>query len=328
MHDILISVLIPAYNASHFIRKCLDSIINSYEKAGRGQNDIEIICVDDGSKDNTWDILQKYAENYSYIRVIHKENGGVGSARNEALKHAQGKYIGWVDADDFVTDDWYGYVAEGLRIHQPDCLLIDYFVKEDEKIIHQNINLGEIVTKQQFIYEQSLEHELKNFLWILFIKADFWRNIRFPNLHILEDMTVITELIPKCESIYHIKQSLYFYVMNDSSLTHNVSPDVMWSNIQVVKSRYDKYDKMGYTSYSLNDILMQLLGYWYHPNLSSDKNRNWRKQHISNLVKLCRAEFMRDPGISKKSKIKMNCIYFHLDNLLKIALYVKRRLKI
>lgn len=324
MSGILLSILIPAYNTSAYIGRCLDSIINSYEKA-KG-NDLEIICVDDGSKDNTWEILQEYALKYKYIQVFHKKNGGVGSARNEALKHVKGEYIGWADSDDFVSEEWYPSISSRLRSEHPDCLLIDYCLKKGDKIIQKNINLGEKVTRQQFIYEQSLQHELGNFLFLEFIRADLWNGITFPNLHMLEDMTVLTGLIPQYERIYHIKRNLYYYVMNEGSLTHNITPDTMWSNIQVVKSRYEKYEKLGY-AYSSNDLLEQLLGYWYHPDISSDKRKMQRKEYIRNIIKVHRQKFTNDPGVSKKSKIKLNCIYFHLDDLLEIILKMKRFLR-
>lgn len=324
MSDILMSILIPAYNASSYICQCLDSIITSYEKGSR--NDIEIICVDDGSKDDTWEILQEYASKYKYIRAFHKVNGGVGSARNEALKHVRGEYIGWVDSDDFVSEEWYQAISQGLRMERPDCLLIDYYLKKDNEILKQNIQLGEKITKEQFIYEQSLERELGNFLCLEFIRADFWDGITFPDLHMLEDMAVLTELVPKYENIYHVTKNLYYYVMNNDSLTHNASPDILWSNIQVVKKRYEKYDKLGYT-YSLNDLLEQLLRYWYHSDCSFEKEKVQRKEHIRNVIKEYRQKFLSDEGVSPKNRIKLNCIYFHLDNLLKIILKIKRILK-
>ncbi len=96
-----ISVIIPVYNAEKFLHKCLDSVLNQTFK------DYEIILVNDGSKDNSGAICDEYAEKYDFIRAFHKENGGASSARNYGMKLAQGEYINFVDADDWMELDMY-----------------------------------------------------------------------------------------------------------------------------------------------------------------------------------------------------------------------------
>jgi glycosyltransferase involved in cell wall biosynthesis len=119
MSSIELSVIIPAYNAGQTIGRCLDSLLQSVQQAP-----VEVICIDDGSKDNTWDILQSYSKKYACLRIFHKENGGVGSARNVGLSQAVGNYIAWVDSDDYVTTDWYAMIHSGLTKYSPDCLSI------------------------------------------------------------------------------------------------------------------------------------------------------------------------------------------------------------
>lgn len=99
--DIKVSVIIPAYNAAETIERCLDSLRRQKLR------DIEIIVVDDGSTDNTPDVLAKYVAHDARIRVIRQENAYIGAARNKGLKHAKGKYVGFVDSDDYVSEDFY-----------------------------------------------------------------------------------------------------------------------------------------------------------------------------------------------------------------------------
>ena len=94
-----LSVIIPVYNVENYLRECLDSIINQTVK------DIEIICVDDGSTDNSQDILKEYQKKDSRIKIITKENGGQASARNLGIKEAQGEYIAFIDSDDFIESE-------------------------------------------------------------------------------------------------------------------------------------------------------------------------------------------------------------------------------
>lgn len=101
----MISVIIPAYNAARTIRRCIQSVLD------QTYTEWEMIIVDDGSKDNTLDICQSYDD--SRIRVLHKENGGVSSARNHGLKFAQGDYIAFIDSDDFIEADYLEHLSQG-----------------------------------------------------------------------------------------------------------------------------------------------------------------------------------------------------------------------
>lgn len=102
----MISVIIPAYNAARTIRRCIQSVLD------QTYTEWEMIIVDDGSKDDTLDICQSYDD--SRIRVLHKENGGVSSARNHGLKFAQGDYIAFIDSDDFIEADYLEHLSQGL----------------------------------------------------------------------------------------------------------------------------------------------------------------------------------------------------------------------
>ena len=102
----MISVIIPAYNAARTVRRCIKSVLD------QTYTEWEMIIVDDGSKDDTLDICQSYDD--SRIRVLHKENGGVSSARNMGLKFAQGDYIAFIDSDDFIEADYLEHLSQGL----------------------------------------------------------------------------------------------------------------------------------------------------------------------------------------------------------------------
>ena len=204
MDSIELSVIIPAYNACKTIGRCLDSLLQSMQQAP-----VEIICVDDGSKDNTWDILQTYSKKYECLRVFHKENGGVGSARNLGLSQANGNYIAWVDSDDYVTRDWYETIHVGLAKYSPDCLVFDYFYTKNDVDKPRHINLPEKVNLDDFIYEESLERELKNFLVIRVIRAELLKMVTFnESYHMLEDYDVLTQVTPKFKKIIHINKFL------------------------------------------------------------------------------------------------------------------------
>lgn len=101
MNKIFVSIIVPVYNVEKYLARCLNSLIEQtlYE--------IEIICVDDGSTDNSPKILKQYADKYPNIKIITQTNKGLSAARNTGMNHAQGKYIGFVDSDDWIDKDFY-----------------------------------------------------------------------------------------------------------------------------------------------------------------------------------------------------------------------------
>lgn len=319
MDSIELSVIIPAYNAGKTIGCCLDSLLQSIQQAP-----VEIICVDDGSKDDTWDILQSYSKKYDCLRIFHKENGGVGSARNLGLSQANGNYIAWVDSDDYVTRDWYATIHVGLAKYSPDCLVFDYFYTRDDVDEPRHILLPEKVDLKSFVYEQSLERELKNFLWNQIIRASLLKKVKFnETYHMLEDYDVLTQVTPTFENIVHINKCLYHYVQTESSLTHSVSSEVCWKNIDIAQSRYDHYKKIG-LPISINDCAIHFVEYLYQNKCHEIK---WaeRSAIVRENLRLHQGEILRDKGVSKRMKIKAICAIMGIDGLLKALLKLKNK---
>jgi len=319
MNRIRLSIIIPAYNVSQTIERCLNSILASVK-----DTDVEIICIDDGSTDTTLEILQEYAVKFPAVHVFHKVNGGVGSARNMGLLHASGHYIAWVDADDYVTANWYDIISANLQKYRPDCLFFDYYYTCGEIEQARRISLPEDVSLQAYVYEQSLERELKNFLWNHVIRADLLKQAKFNEAyHMLEDYDVLTEVTSSFQRIIHAKHCLYYYVQNEHSLTHTASVNVLWQNIAIVKRRYDCYSKLG-LHVSINDYVVQLTTYLYRGNSSADCCWIDRKRKIKQILRKYGKEIIIDSGIPKKVRIKVGCFIIGVDRVLKFLLKIKR----
>ncbi|MFV0617027.1 glycosyltransferase family 2 protein [Megasphaera sp. WILCCON 0056] len=319
MSSIELSIIIPAYNAGQTIGRCLDSLLQSVQQAP-----VEIICVDDGSKDDTWNILQSYSKKYACLRIFHKENGGVGSARNLGLSQAAGNYIAWVDSDDYVTTDWYVTIHEGLEKYKPDCFVFDYFYTRDDVDEPWHIALPEKVDLKAFVYEQSLERELKNFLWNQVIRASLLKKVKFnETYHMLEDYDVLTQVTPKFKKIVHIDKCLYHYVQTESSLTHTVSSEVRWNNIDIVQRRYDYYKALG-LPISINDCAIHFVGYLYQNECHGIK---WSEKSaiVRRNLRLHQGEILRDKGVGKRVKIKAICAIIGMDSLLRALLNLKNK---
>ena len=112
-----VSICVPVYNMEKYLKECLDSLVNQSLK------EIEIICVNDESKDSSLDILNEYAKRYPNIKIVSQKNTGLGGARNTALRNANGEYIGFVDADDFVESDMYEKLYNAAKTEKADIAM-------------------------------------------------------------------------------------------------------------------------------------------------------------------------------------------------------------
>ena len=124
----LISIIVPVYNVEQYLDDCLISIINQTYK------NIEIILIDDGSTDKSGKICDEYAKKDSRIIVIHKENGGVSSARNAGLRIAKGAYIGFVDPDDWIAEDMYEVLYSNAKKYDADVSVCKYKIVKNNSI--------------------------------------------------------------------------------------------------------------------------------------------------------------------------------------------------
>ena len=120
MDEKLISVIVPVYNVERYLRQCIESITNQSYK------NLQIILIDDGSKDNSGKICDEYAEKDKRVEVIHKENTGVSAARNTGLDNAKGEWITFVDADDWVEKNFCEILIKKATENESDCIACGY----------------------------------------------------------------------------------------------------------------------------------------------------------------------------------------------------------
>lgn len=153
---LLISIIIPIYNVEAYLERCFDSIRRQIS------NNFEVICIDDGSKDKSGEICNKYAKIDSRFKVFHKNNGGVSSARNFGMKMASGKYLAWIDPDDYISDSWYTELEEYL-LQDIDFIFFDYILlKNNKKIVKKFAETSKKVEKFILLDEITLEENIQN----------------------------------------------------------------------------------------------------------------------------------------------------------------------
>ena len=219
-----LSIIIPTYNCANYIEKCLDSIINN--KA----DDIEIIIVDDGSNDNTVDIVNQYIKKYNFIKYCYQVNQGPSIAKNNGLLSATGEYFTFIDADDYVEKDYFNNIIPILEKEKPDMLHVNKLnrvIKNKSYIIDDKICEGTIDNILE--YSKLLIAPLKNenkFYSVSLCKNIFKRSIiidnklEFPQkrIYYAEDRIFLYQFVKFCKKIYVINDSYYNYVYREKSL--------------------------------------------------------------------------------------------------------------
>lgn len=231
-----ISIIIPVYNVGQYLDKCIKSVINQTYK------DIEIICVDDGSTDASSEICDKYGKIDSRIKVIHKTNGGLVSARQAGLKVSRGKYVGFVDGDDWIDKEMYEcmfQIIEKYKVDMVETGVVDSYgeslekerkykldggIYEGEKF--KNVILNNLLYDGKFysygVNTIYLWNKLfkKNFIYECYMKLDYKQSM-------FEDYASVYPYLIKHQSVAVVNKAFYHYRVVNNSLKRSKLNDAM-----------------------------------------------------------------------------------------------------
>ena len=211
----MISVIIPVYNVSSFLPRCLDSVL-------RQEHILEIILVDDGSTDDSGSLCDRYAAKDSRVTVIHKENGGLSSARNAGLDMARGKYVAFVDSDDFLEEDCYRLLLSAAKAHNAPLVCAGRFdldggtgerkpglCPERDEVID-----GKELAKRIFTWDH-----VDSAAWDKLYARRLFEGIRYPEGMICEDVPVTYRLALRAGRAAMVPKPLYNYYHRPGSIT-------------------------------------------------------------------------------------------------------------
>ena len=216
MHRPLISVIVPVYNSEKSLERCVESILN------QTYSNLQIILVDDGSKDNSLSLCKMFQAKDSRVLVVHKENGGVSSARNIGINHATGDYVTFVDSDDWIDAEAYGFLIDMIKEQEADVLIHPLIFEFPEKeCIYQDT--GDIIVyNQKDAIDAMMQGDRfaghvhnKLFRRDLFAVNDFDEDI-----HIYEDVLTMLKILLRSKKIVFVDKHMYHYVMFEDSLMH------------------------------------------------------------------------------------------------------------
>lgn len=217
----LISVVVPIYNEEKKLMRCVDSLLN------QTYQNLEIILVDDGSNDTSGKICDEYAEKDQRIRVIHKVNGGLSSARNAGIDLATGEFLGFLDSDDWVSQDMYDYLYNLQKRFNADVVQIEYIQTSDISkcdSIKNNENIICIKGKDKILSQYLIDgmRDVKSYpVWTKLYKKNCFSDIRFPIGQRYEDVVTNYDVLSNISTYVISDKICYFYYISNSSITRS-----------------------------------------------------------------------------------------------------------
>ncbi len=243
MNEDLISVIVPVYNVEKYVKKCIESIVNQTYK------NLQIILIDDGSKDKSGDICDNYAKSDSRILVVHKSNGGLSDARNKGIKVAKGKYITFIDSDDYIDIDYIEYLYNLIKKYNTKISFCKYEMIYEEKLNKtHNKNEDEKLLSKVEAFEDILY--AKNFevsAWAKMYLKELFNNVEYPKGKLFEDNATTYKLIDKVENVSVGFASKYYYIKRKNSITNRTFSKEQAYLIKAVDDMclyLDKYDEL------------------------------------------------------------------------------------
>lgn len=298
----LISVIIPIYNVEKYLKKCIDSIINQTYK------NLEIILVDDGSPDNCGKICDEYAKKDQRIRVIHKKNGGLSDARNAGIDIAKGKYIGFVDSDDYIETDMYEYLYNILIENSSDISICDYeYYYEKNNTIGKsnNVKMNETVDKKEAL-RRLMGNSIGNYAWNKLYKRDLFNNVRYPVGRKMEDCGTTYKLFYLSNKITIGNERKYYYLQRDDSILHKKNFSFYKDFFELTLEKY-KFIKEKYPEIIENDIDMvnKILTLYFEQSEGMEKYIETYNDELMSLFNQITTDKNFKKSIDMKMRVKL-----------------------
>lgn len=217
MGNPLVSIIVPMYNVEKYVRKCLESIHTQTFK------DFEVIMVNDGSPDNSAKIALEYAEKDNRFILVNQENKGLGGARNTGIDIAKGKYICFIDSDDFCSNDYIEKLYNAVSENNADiacCVFSFYYEKNGKTKImkSRNVDAG-IYDNITATANLIKDRKFRAYVWNKMFKTELFKknNIKFPSM-LFEDTPTTPQLMHFCNKLIAINDCCYYYVVRDNSI--------------------------------------------------------------------------------------------------------------
>lgn len=233
MEEDLISIVIPVYKVEKYLEKCIESVLK------QTYTNLQIILVDDGSPDNCGKICDEYAKRDSRIDVIHKVNGGLSEARNVGISKAKGRYIGFVDSDDYIKENMYEILLNLIKKYNADASICNlYDVIEGKEYIRNKNNGIQEYSRLDILKEVLLDKNIQSYAWNKLYKKELFDEVKYPIGKKYEDIGTTFYIFEKCNKIVVTSEPEYYYLKRSNSLVNNVTESTVFDYMELILQRY------------------------------------------------------------------------------------------
>lgn len=311
----IISIIVPIYNVEKYLPKCIESILNQNFK------EFELILVDDGSPDRSGDICDKYASKDNRIKVIHKKNGGVSSARNAGLKAAIGDYIGFVDPDDYIDENMYKKLYELCKENYCDIGICRFNREINGKLTGKEIEDKIVTLNNMDAMRELFKGELYRFsLCNKLFKRKCFNNVVFPEGRIHEDLSTTYKLFANSSKSVYTPYLGYIYVKRENSILTSVYSE------KRLQSLIGWEEIIEFMSISYSEIIDQVIAtftYWCMDNvtyiLKQVDNKKSVKSYLNTIRGYTKKYYLyirKNKVLTLKYKFIVFTLNFHSDLLI------------
>lgn len=312
----LISVIIPIYNSEKTLTRCIEAVLK------QTYSNLEIILINDGSKDSSKNICEEFAKNDNRIVLINKENEGVGRARNVGLEKATGDFITFVDSDDYLENNAIEVLYRALVENKVDCVRGNYDIITSNKISTNSENSeNKKYEKDDFVYH-LLTDRFKAFLWLLLVKRECIKDKFSEEIFLYEDFDFYLSVLGNVDSIYTLSTITYHYVIdNKDSLSRNENKiDLKIEEFKkarsVVRETMKKYSFDSAKNLEVLDttIIKNIINYYYYKykvNKNVSKIMDDFKVLEKDPIFIEMYKNYNDKTLSKKEKLFNKSLFKH-----------------
>ena len=305
----MISIIVPVYNVGKYIRECLESILlQTY-------TDFQVIIVDDGSTDNTMEIVSECKDKFKELLILYQKNSGVSVARNTAFDYIRGEYTIYIDPDDFLELHMFENLHNKAEESNADIVICEYYVyygeKDDRNYIERYNKNQNIIYENFDVMDLMLKYKLQGQLWNKLFKTELLKRIDFkfePNRYI-QDAFPVFRAIYNSKRICFVEKPLYYYRQRKTSTVHKKNSKLAEDYYHAMTSiiNYIKDENIVVNMKSLNIFKVNVLSHFIAHYTDADELNDLKRFRKSkyNELSVKNREFLLLSEISKDDKVKL-----------------------
>lgn len=317
----MVTIIIPAYNVGKYIRQCLDSILMQTYKS------LQVILIDDGSEDDTLEIIKQYEKKFNNFKLLCQKNEGVSVARNEAFKYIEGEYTIYIDSDDFLECNMIETMYNKAKTDNLDLVLCEYYYYYNQNdsrnfIEHYDINSKRIYNCHEVV-DMILNFKVQGQLWNKLFRTELLKEskIYFEPGRYIQDIFPVFKTICKSRRIGFVKNSLYYYRQRRNSTVHKknlkLAEDYYFAMNSIIN--YIKQYRLNIDNKTITIFRTKILSHFivHYTNASNKNNiRTFKKSNYKSL-NMKNKNFIFLEEISFREKLKLILWNFGMYNFIR-----------